>query len=89
MKKILIWVVFVAAIGVVLFSFRCKKPNRIDQNGQSAKDGNLSESIPTPSEKQEAGREIEVYLPTTGVKTAGVSFERLFFLSFDKWIELI
>jgi hypothetical protein len=74
MKKIMILVVFVAAIGITLILLKSNKDNRIGQNGQLVKPGNPSEPIPTSSEKQEDGREIEVYLPAAGAKTVGVKF---------------
>jgi hypothetical protein len=74
MKKIMILVVLVAVIGVTMILVKGNKDNQIGQNGQLVKHGNPSEPIPVPFEKQEEGREIEVYLPAAGAKTVGVRF---------------
>lgn len=74
MKKIIIGVVLIAVIGAALILLRSNKDNRIGQNDQLVKQENPSEPIPTPSEKQEEGREIEVYLPAIDVKAVGTKF---------------
>lgn len=75
MKKIVILVILVAAIGAVLILLRGNEDTWICQNGHWVKHGNPSEPMPTtPCEGQEEGREIEVYLPAAGDKTVGTKF---------------
>ncbi len=75
MKKIILLVIIVVAIGAVLVLLRGNEDNWICQNGQWVKHGNPSKPMPTTlCGGQEEVREIEVYLPAAGDQTVGTKF---------------
>jgi hypothetical protein len=75
MKKIILLVILMIAIGAALILLRGDEDNWICQNGQWVKHGNPSKPMPTTlCEGQKEVREIELYLPTAGDQTVGTKF---------------
>ncbi len=75
MRKTILLVILVVAIGAVLVLLRGNEDDWICQDSQWVKHGNPSKPMPTTlCEGQEEIREIELYLPAAGTQAVGTKF---------------